>query len=142
MRKKLNPSLDAISGKAKGKGKGKKGKSKDDLAKGKGKGRGRDQQQQRPVCIEKRACHGCGVVGHILRDCTAVVAKRGVSGVDGAEVAPSAPARGTLASFVVKRHPMGCSGDCEWRLMNARGSATVDREVELRDCVLEEYYLV
>ena len=58
------------------------------------------------------ACHGCGLVGHILRDCTAVVAKKGVRSADGAEVAPCAPARCTLASFVVKRRPVGCSG--EW----------------------------
>ena len=64
----------------------------------------------------------------------------GVSGVDGPEIASSAPARGTLASFVVKRRPVGCGGDCEWRSVNARGSATVDRGVELCDSVFEEPY--
>ena len=80
-------------------------------------------------------------MGHILRDCTAVVAKKGVSGVDGTEVAPSASARGTLASFVVKRRPVVCSGDCEWRSVNASSSATVDRGVELCDGAFEGSHL-
>ena len=33
---------------------------------------------------------------------------------------------------------MGCSGDCEWRSVDARGSVTVDRGVELCDGVVED----
>ena len=57
-----NLSLDAIGGKAKGKG------QKD---KSKGTGKGKEKGKERTAWVERRACHGCGVLCHILRDCPA-----------------------------------------------------------------------
>ena len=111
-----NPSLDAIGGKSKGKGK-----------KGKGKGKGKDKGKDttRTAWVERRACHGCGVVGHILRDCPAA-AKPKVSAVEESPPAQVLRANGTFVSFCVKRRPVGCSTDSNWRSVGAHGLATVD----------------
>ncbi len=119
-------------GKGYGRGKGYgDGKGGNDAGKGYGKGYG-EKGYGESEWIERRACHGCNEVGHILRDCP----KAGGAGKDraaslaledGAATAPGGPvSRGTFASFAVKRRPVGCASDSVWRSVGSCGMAMAD----------------
>ena len=120
--------LDAIGGKAKGQSK---------TGKTKGKGKGKDKDGGRPAWSERRACHDCGVVGHMIRDCPAAT-KGKVSAMEESEASLAPTTRGTIASFVAKCRAVGCGSDREWRSVGAHGVATVDQRAEACKDVFEE----
>ena len=73
-------------------------------------------------------------MGHILRDCPKPggAAKGRAASLaleDGAASVPGGPvSRGTLASFAVKRRPVGCASDSVLRSVGSCGMATADCE--------------
>ena len=88
---------------------------------------------QSPSWVERRACHGCKEIGHILRDCPkAAAAGKGRAASVALEDAAGPPRNGgAFASFAVKRRPVGYVSDSAWRSEGSYGSATVDCEAKL-----------
>ena len=89
--------------------------------------------------VERRACHGCIEIDHILRDCPkAAGAGKGratsLALEDGSAAAPRGPvSRGAFASFALKRRPVGCASDSVWRSVGSCGMATAGCEANRID---------